>query len=107
MPDAQKALNKCRPHNKCTNFLFTCDCICVHGWKYTEVTELWGEMKVLAVSRSLRFDQDFLDSLLHCFVCGVFFLWAMEVIEMMETGDMFIDKYKYWVTLVEILCNFV
>lgn len=98
MHDAQKALNKMwcagyTPNAQTFHSLVTA--YVAIGGKYTEVTELWGEMKVLAGSNSLRFDWELLDSLLHCFVRGGFFLRAMEVIEMMERGDMFIDKYKY------------
>jgi pentatricopeptide repeat protein len=98
MHDAQKALNKMRcaghtPNAQTFHSLVTA--YVAIGGKCTEVAELWGEMKVLVGSNSLRFDWELLDSLLHCFVRGGFFLRAMEVIEMMERRDMFIDKYKY------------
>ncbi|XP_078164984.1 pentatricopeptide repeat (PPR) superfamily protein [Carex rostrata] len=98
MHDAQKALNKMRfaghtPNAQTFHSLVTA--YLVMGGKYTEVTELWGEMKVLAGSNLLRSDRELLDLFLHCFVRGGYFLRAMEVIEMMEKGDMFIDKYKY------------
>lgn len=96
--DAQKALNKMRalghtPNAQTFHSLITA--YAAIGGKYVEVTDLWGEMKVLASSSSMKFDQELLDSLLYCFVRGGFFLRAMEVIEMMEGGRMFIDKYKY------------
>ncbi|KAH7666214.1 Tetratricopeptide-like helical domain-containing protein [Dioscorea alata] len=98
MHDAQRALNKMRalghsPNAQTFHSLVTA--YAAIGGKYVEVTDLWGEMKVLASSSSMKFDQELLDSLLYCFVRGGFFLRAMEVIEMMEKGNMFIDKYKY------------
>jgi hypothetical protein len=65
------------------------------GGKYLEVTELWAEMKGLASSSSMKFDQELLDSVLYTFVRGGFFIRANEVVAMMEKGKMFIDKYKY------------
>lgn len=98
MGDAQKALNKMRTlghtpnaqtfHSLVTGYASV-------GGRYTEVTDLWGEMKGLSSSTAMKFDQELLDSLLYCFVRGGFFLRAMEVIQMMEKGKMFIDKYKY------------
>uniref|UniRef100_A0A0D9XJV2 At1g68980-like TPR repeats domain-containing protein n=1 Tax=Leersia perrieri TaxID=77586 RepID=A0A0D9XJV2_9ORYZ len=98
MHDAHKALSKMRalghtPNAQTFHSLVTG--YAAVGGKYVEVTDLWGEMKVLANSNSMKFDQELLDSLLYCFVRGGFFLRAMEVIEMMEKGKMFIDKYKY------------
>lgn len=98
MIDAQKALNKMRalghvPNAQTFHSLVTA--YAAIGGKYVEVTDLWGEMKVLSSTNSLKFDQELLDSLLYCFFRGGFFLRAMEVIEMMEKGNMFIDKYKY------------
>ncbi|KAK3153741.1 hypothetical protein QOZ80_2BG0180500 [Eleusine coracana subsp. coracana] len=98
MNDAHKALNKMRalghvPNAQTFHSLITA--YAAIGGKYVEVTDLWGEMKVMASSRSMKFDQELLDSLLYCFVRGGFFLRAMEVIEMMEKSKMFIDKYKY------------
>ncbi|XP_020104522.1 pentatricopeptide repeat-containing protein At1g03100, mitochondrial isoform X2 [Ananas comosus] len=98
MNDAQKALNRMRalghsPTAQTFHSLVTA--YAAIGGKYVEVTDLWGEMKVLASSSSMKFDQELLDSLLYCFVRGGFFLRAMEVIDMMEKGKMFIDKYKY------------
>ncbi|KAJ0981672.1 hypothetical protein J5N97_009927 [Dioscorea zingiberensis] len=98
MHDAQRALNKMRAlgHNpNAVTFHSLVTGYAAIGGKYMEVTDLWGEMKVLASSGSMKFDQELLDSLLYCFVRGGFFLRAMEVIEMMEKGNMFIDKYKY------------
>lgn len=98
MHDAHKALSKMRvlghtPNAQTFHSLVTA--YAAIGGKYVEVTDLWGEMKVLANSNSMKFDQELLDSLLYCFVRGGFFLRAMEVIEMMEKCKMFIDKYKY------------
>ncbi|EEC66971.1 hypothetical protein OsI_33631 [Oryza sativa Indica Group] len=98
MHDAHKALGKMKalghtPNAQTFHSLVTG--YAAVGGKYVEVTDLWGEMKVLATSSSMNFDQELLDSLLYCFVRGGFFLRAMEVIEMMEKGKMFIDKYKY------------
>ncbi|GJM84584.1 hypothetical protein PR202_ga00267 [Eleusine coracana subsp. coracana] len=98
MHDAHKALNKMRalghvPNAQTFHSLITA--YAAIGGKYVEVTDIWGEMKVMASSRSMKFDQELLDSLLYCFVRGGFFLRAMEVIEMMEKSKMFIDKYKY------------
>lgn len=98
MHDAHKALSKMRalghtPNAQTFHSLVTA--YAAIGGKYVEVTDLWGEMKVLANSSSMKFDQELLDSLLYCFVRGGFFLRAMEVIEMMEKGKIFIDKYKY------------
>ncbi|CAL9049939.1 unnamed protein product, partial [Musa banksii] len=98
MNDAQKAVSKMRalghtPNAQTFHSLVTA--YAAIGGKYVEVTDLWGEMKVIASSHSMKFDQELLDSLLYCFVRGGFFLRAMEVIEMMEKERMFIDKYKY------------
>ncbi|KAG1358656.1 pentatricopeptide repeat-containing protein, mitochondrial [Cocos nucifera] len=98
MHDAQKALNKMRalghtPNAETFHSLLTA--YAAIGGKYVEVTDMWGEMKALSNSSSMKFDQELLDSVLYCFVRGGFFLRAMEVIEMMENGRMFIDKYKY------------
>ncbi|KAJ6823022.1 putative inactive leucine-rich repeat receptor-like protein kinaseisoform X2 [Iris pallida] len=98
MNDAQKALNKMRAlgHNpNAQTFHSLVTGYAAIGGKYVEVTDLWGEMKVLSSSNSMKFDQELLDSLLYCFVRGGFFLRAMEVIEMMEKGKIFVDKYKY------------
>ncbi|XP_047152167.1 pentatricopeptide repeat-containing protein At1g03100, mitochondrial [Vigna umbellata] len=98
MQDAEKALKKMRSlghlpnaqtfHSMVTGYAAT-------GGKYQEVTELWGEMKGLASSVSMTFDQELLDSVLYTFVRGGFFVRANEVVTMMEKGNMFIDKYKY------------
>ncbi|XP_040384035.1 pentatricopeptide repeat-containing protein At1g03100, mitochondrial [Oryza brachyantha] len=98
MHDAHKALSKMRALGHTPNahtFHSLVTGYAAIGGKYVEVTDLWGEMKVLANSSSMKFDQELLDSLLYCFVRGGFFLRAMEVIEMMEKGKLFIDKYKY------------
>ncbi|CAM0951705.1 unnamed protein product [Alopecurus aequalis] len=98
MHDAHKALSKMRvlghtPNAQTFHSLVTA--YAAVGGKYVEVTDLWGEIKVLANSNSMKFDQELLDSLLYCFVRGGFFLRAMEVIELMEKCKVFIDKYKY------------
>ncbi|XP_072995886.1 pentatricopeptide repeat-containing protein At1g03100, mitochondrial [Typha latifolia] len=98
MNDALKSLNKMRAlgHNpNAQTFHSLVTAYAAIGGKYVEVTDLWGEMKLLASSSTVKFDQELLDSLLYCFVRGGFFLRAIEVIEMMERGNMFIDKYKY------------
>ncbi|XP_068339680.1 pentatricopeptide repeat-containing protein At1g03100, mitochondrial-like [Pyrus communis] len=98
MQDAEKALTKMRSlgytpnaqtfHSMVTGYAAV-------GGKYTEVTELWGEMKSIAAATSMKFDQELLDSVLYTFVRGGFFSRANEVVEMMEKGKMFVDKYKY------------
>ncbi|OVA15524.1 Pentatricopeptide repeat [Macleaya cordata] len=98
MQDAEKALKKMRALGHVPNAQTFHSLVMGYaaiGGKYTEVTELWGEMKELASSSSMKFDQELLDALLYTFVRGGFFLRANEVVEMMEAGDMFIDKYKY------------
>lgn len=98
MQDAEKALKKMRSLGHVPNaqtFHSMVTGYAAIGGKYTEVTELWGEMKVLASSTSMKFDQELLDSVLYTFVRGGFFTRANEVVEMMERGNMFIDKYKY------------
>lgn len=65
------------------------------GTKYTEVTELWGQMKALAFSSKMKFDQELLDAVLYTFVRGGFFVRANEVVDMLERGNLFIDKYRY------------
>ncbi|KAJ0048941.1 hypothetical protein Pint_17061 [Pistacia integerrima] len=52
-------------------------------------------MKSFASSTSMKFDQELLDAVLYTFVRGGFFVRANEVVDMMEKGNMFIDKYKY------------
>ncbi|KAG6496695.1 pentatricopeptide repeat-containing protein At1g03100, mitochondrial-like isoform X1 [Zingiber officinale] len=96
--DAQKALNKMKalghmPNAQTYHSLVTA--YAAIGGKYSEVTDLWGEMKILANSKLMKFDQELLDSLLYCFVRGGFFVRAMEVVEVMERDQMFVDKYKY------------
>ncbi|KAF5447669.1 hypothetical protein F2P56_033201 [Juglans regia] len=98
MQDAEKALMKMRslghPPNAQTFHSMATGYAAIGG-KYVEVTELWGEMKSLASSASMKFDQELLDSVLYTFVRGAFFVRANEVVEMMEKGNMFVDKYKY------------
>ncbi|PIA31689.1 hypothetical protein AQUCO_04900174v1 [Aquilegia coerulea] len=98
MQDAEKALKKMRALGHTPNaqtFHSMVTGYAAVGGKYIEVTELWGEMKELSSSSSMKFDQELLDSVLYTFVRGGFFLRANEVVEMMEAGKMFIDKYKY------------
>ncbi|XP_076950392.1 pentatricopeptide repeat-containing protein At1g03100, mitochondrial-like [Bidens hawaiensis] len=98
MQDAEKALKKMRSLGHAPNaqtFHSLVTGYAAVGGKYTEVTELWGEMKVLAFYHGMKFDQELLDSVLYTFVRGGFFIRANEVVEMMEKGKMFVDKYKY------------
>lgn len=98
MQDAEKALKKMMSLGHTPNaqtFHSMVTGYAAVGGKYTEVTELWGEMKALAASNPMKFDQELLDSYLYTFVRGGFFVRANEVVEMMEKEDMFIDKYKY------------
>lgn len=98
MQDAEKALKKMRSLGHLPNaqtFHSMVTGYAAIGGKYTEVTELWGEMKSFASSTSMKFDEELLDSVLYTFVRGGFFARANEVVAMMEEGKMFIDKYKY------------
>lgn len=98
MQDAEKALKKMRSLDHLPNaqtFHSMVTGYAAIGGKYTEVTELWGEMKSFASSTSMKFDEELLDSVLYTFVRGGFFARANEVVAMMEEGKMFIDKYKY------------
>uniref|UniRef100_A0A7N0R8K6 Pentatricopeptide repeat-containing protein n=1 Tax=Kalanchoe fedtschenkoi TaxID=63787 RepID=A0A7N0R8K6_KALFE len=98
MGDAEKALKKMRTlglspnahtyHSMVTGYAAI-------GGKYIEVTELWGEMKSQAHATGMKFDEELLDSVLYTFVRGGFFSRANEVVEMMERGKMFVDKYKF------------
>ncbi|KAL3650098.1 hypothetical protein CASFOL_006501 [Castilleja foliolosa] len=104
MQDAEKALKKMRSlglnpnaqtfHSMVTGYSAI-------GGKYIEVAELWGEMKSFAFASGMRFDVELLDSLLYVFVRGGFFVRANEVVEMMEKGGMFVDKYKYRVLFLK------
>ncbi|KAM7259951.1 hypothetical protein ACFE04_015692 [Oxalis oulophora] len=98
MQDAEKALKKMtslgiNPNAQTFHSMVTG--YAAIGGKYIEVTELWGEMKSLARSTSMKFDLELLDSVLYTFVRGGFFHRANEVVEMLEKGNMFVDKYKY------------
>ncbi|WJX93705.1 hypothetical protein P8452_75197 [Trifolium repens] len=98
MQDAEKALKKMRSLGHSPNaqtFHSMVTGYAAVGGKYLEVTELWAEMKGLASSSSMKFDQELLDSVLYTFVRGGFFIRANEVVAMMEKGKMFTDKYKY------------
>ncbi|CAI8590898.1 unnamed protein product [Vicia faba] len=98
MQDAEKALKKMRSLGHSPNaqtFHSMVTGYAAVGGKYLEVTELWGEMKGLASSSSIKFDQELLDSVLYTFVRGGFFIRANEVVAMMEKGKMFVDIYKY------------
>ncbi|KAK9747736.1 hypothetical protein RND81_02G012400 [Saponaria officinalis] len=96
--DAEKALKKMRSLGHTPNaqtFHSMVTGYAAIGGKYTEVTDLWGEMKSLASATQMKFDQELLDSVLYTFVRGGFFIRANEVVEMMEKGNMFVDKYRY------------
>ncbi|KAJ3673592.1 hypothetical protein LUZ60_005584 [Juncus effusus] len=98
MSDAKKAFNKMKLNNQIPNAQTFHSLITAYasiGGKYADVADLWGEMKILKNSNLIKFDQELLDSLLYCFVRGGFFLRAMEIVEIMERNDMFVDKYKY------------
>ncbi|KHN10683.1 Pentatricopeptide repeat-containing protein, mitochondrial, partial [Glycine soja] len=98
MQDAEKALKKMRSLGHLPNaqtFHSMVTGYAAIGGNYQEVTELSGEMKALASSISMKFDQELLDSVLYTFVRGGFFTRANEVVTMMEKGKMFVDKYKY------------
>lgn len=98
MKDAEKALKKMRSLGHSPNaqtFHSMVTGYAAIGGKYLEVTELWAEMKGLASSSSMKFDQELLDSVLYTFVRGGFFIRGNEVVAMMEKGKMFIDKCKY------------
>ncbi|ESQ36619.1 hypothetical protein EUTSA_v10006842mg [Eutrema salsugineum] len=99
MQDAEKALKRMRSLGHSPNaqtFHSMVTGYAAIGSKYTEVTELWGEMKSIAgATSSMRFDQELLDAVLYTFVRGGFFSRANEVVEMMEKDNMFVDKYKY------------
>ncbi|XP_021764386.1 pentatricopeptide repeat-containing protein At1g03100, mitochondrial-like [Chenopodium quinoa] len=98
MQDAEKALKKMRSLGHTPNaqtFHSMVTGYAAIGGKYIEVAELWGEMKSLATATPMKFDQELLDSVLYTFVRGGFFYRANEVVEMMEKGNMFIDKYRY------------
>ncbi|XP_047327184.1 pentatricopeptide repeat-containing protein At1g03100, mitochondrial [Impatiens glandulifera] len=98
MGDAEKALKKMRSLGHLPNaqtFHSMVTGYAAIGGKYTEVTELWGEMKSFSGATGMKFDQELLDSVLYTFVRGGFFVRGKEVVEMMEKGKMFIDMYKY------------
>lgn len=98
MQDAEKALKKMMSLGHAPNaqtFHSLVTGYSAIGGKYIEVTELWGEMKAFAFSSGMKFDQELLDAVLYTFVRGGFFVRANEVVEMMEKGNMFVDKYKY------------
>nr|AYM00585.1 pentatricopeptide repeat protein [Salvia miltiorrhiza] len=98
MQDAEKALKKMRSLELAPNaqtFHSMVTGYAAIGGKYIEVAELWGEMKSFAFSSGMMFDVELLDAVLYTFVRGGFFIRANEVIEMMEKGSMFVDKYKY------------
>lgn len=104
MQDAEKALEKMRSLGHTPNaqtFHSMVTGYAAIGGKYIEVTELWGEMKSLASSTSMKFDQELLDAVLYTFVRGGYFVRANEVVQMMEKGNMFVDKYKYRTLLLK------
>ncbi|CAH9065606.1 unnamed protein product [Cuscuta epithymum] len=98
MKDADKAFKKMRSlghlpnaqtfHSLVTGYASV-------GGEYTEVADLWGQMKSIANCGGMRFDEELLDGVLYTFVRGGFFTRANEVVEMMEERKMFVDKYKY------------
>lgn len=98
MQDAEKALAKMRSLGHAPNaqtFHSLVTGYAAIGGKYIEVAELWGEMKSIAFASGMKFDLELLDAVLYTFVRGGYFVRANEVVEMMEKGDMFVDKYKY------------
>lgn len=98
MQDAEKALKKMRSLGHAPNaqtFHSLVTGYAAIGGKYIEVAELWGEMKSIGFASGMKFDLELLDAVLYTFVRGGYFVRANEVVEMMEKGDMFVDKYKY------------
>lgn len=98
MQDAERAFKKMRSLGHAPNaqtFHSLVTGYAAIGGKYIEVSELWGQMKVLAFYHGMNFDLELLDSVLYTFVRGGFFVRANEVVEMLEKGKMFVDKYKY------------
>lgn len=96
--DAEKAYKKMRSLGHAPNaqtFHSLVMCYAAIGGKYTEVAELWGQMKSISHASGMKFDQELLDAVLYTFVRGGFFSRANEVIEMLERENMFVDKYKY------------
>ncbi|EPS67118.1 hypothetical protein M569_07652, partial [Genlisea aurea] len=97
MSDAEKALKKMRSLGFVPNaqtFGSLVNGYAAVGGKYLEVAGLWGQMKSCGQA-GMEFDVELLDSVLFTFVRGGFFTRANEVAEMMEEGEMFVDKYKY------------
>ncbi|KAL8517891.1 hypothetical protein ACS0TY_009270 [Phlomoides rotata] len=98
MKDAEKALVKMRSLGHAPNaqtFHSLVTGYAAIGGNYIEVAELWGEMKSIAFASGMKFDLELLDAVLYTFVRGGYFVRANEVVEMMERGGMFVDKYKY------------
>lgn len=96
--DAEKAYKKMRSLGHAPNaqtFHSLVMCYAAMGGKYTEVAELWGQMKSISHASGMKLDQELLDAVLYTFVRGGFFSRANEVIEMLEKENMFVDKYKY------------
>ncbi|VFQ99034.1 unnamed protein product [Cuscuta campestris] len=98
MTDAEKAFKKMRslghsPNAQTFHSLVTG--YAAVGGQYTEVADLWGQMKSIASCGGMEFDEELLDGVLYTFVRGGFFTRANEVVEIIEKGKMFVDKYKY------------
>lgn len=96
--DAEKAYKKMRSLGHAPNaqtFHSLVMCYAAMGGKYTEVAELWGQMKSISHASGMKLDQELLDAVLYTFARGGFFSRANEVIEMLEKENMFVDKYKY------------
>lgn len=98
MHDAENALKKMRSLGHAPNAETFHSLIMGYaavGGKYTEIAELWGQIKSISLASGLNLDQELLDSVLYSFVRGGFFIRANEVIEILEKRKMFVDKYKY------------
>ncbi|VFQ75172.1 unnamed protein product [Cuscuta campestris] len=98
MTDAEKAFKKMRslghsPNAQTFHSLVTG--YAAVGGQYTEVADLWGQMKSIASCGGMKFDEELLDGVLYTFVRGGFFTRANEVVKIIENGKMFVDKYKY------------
>lgn len=104
MQDAEKALKKMRSMGHAPNAQTFHSLVTGYasiGGQYVEVAELWGQMKSIACSSGMKFDQELLDAVLYTFVRGGFFTRANEVVELMEKDNMFIDMYKYRALLLK------
>lgn len=82
MQDAEKAFKKMRSLGHAPNaqtFHSLVTGYAAIGGKYVEVTELWGEMKSIAFSSGMKFDQELLDSVLYTFVRGGFLFEQLKL----------------------------